>query len=122
LESGTSNPLFSIFFPDANTGYAVGRYGTILKTDDGGGPVGVIENKPTSKTLKLYPNPAHKNLTIEPVEKGVLYICNLNGTLFLQKEITKSNTIIDISSLPNGIYVLKFVEEKGLQVVKFVKN
>jgi photosystem II stability/assembly factor-like uncharacterized protein len=34
--SGTSNCLNSIFFTDANTGYAVGNAGTILKTSDGG--------------------------------------------------------------------------------------
>jgi photosystem II stability/assembly factor-like uncharacterized protein len=34
--SGTSNCLKSIYFTDANTGYAVGNAGTILKTSDGG--------------------------------------------------------------------------------------
>jgi photosystem II stability/assembly factor-like uncharacterized protein len=34
--SGTSNCLNSIYFTDANTGYAVGKEGTILKTSDGG--------------------------------------------------------------------------------------
>jgi len=36
LNSGTSNHLNSICFPDTNIGYAVGDYGTILKTTDGG--------------------------------------------------------------------------------------
>ena len=30
------NPLTSIKFTDANTGYAVGYYGTIIKTTNGG--------------------------------------------------------------------------------------
>lgn len=34
--SGTTNPLRSVYFTDANTGYAVGYYGTILKTNDAG--------------------------------------------------------------------------------------
>lgn len=36
LVSGTYNNLRSIFFTDINTGYAVGFYGTILKTTNGG--------------------------------------------------------------------------------------
>jgi photosystem II stability/assembly factor-like uncharacterized protein len=33
---GTNNNLRSVYFLDANTGYVVGDYGTILKTTDGG--------------------------------------------------------------------------------------
>lgn len=36
LTSGTSSQLNSVFFTDVNTGYVVGSYGLILKTDDGG--------------------------------------------------------------------------------------
>ena len=32
----TSNDLYSVYFPDVNTGYVVGERGTILKTTDGG--------------------------------------------------------------------------------------
>jgi len=34
--SGTTENLASVYFIDANTGYAVGKSGTILKTTDGG--------------------------------------------------------------------------------------
>jgi len=34
--SGTMNCLISVYFTDANTGYAVGESGTILKTINGG--------------------------------------------------------------------------------------
>ena len=33
----TPNYLYSVYFTDANTGYAVGEGGTILKTTNGGG-------------------------------------------------------------------------------------
>jgi len=36
LTSGTKNDLNSVYFVDANIGFAVGDYGTILKTNDGG--------------------------------------------------------------------------------------
>lgn len=34
--SSTINTLYSVFFADANTGWAVGYGGTILKTTNGG--------------------------------------------------------------------------------------
>jgi len=114
--------LISVYFTDANTGYAVGMIGTIIKTEDGGVPVGTGENKSVSLTLKLYPNPASHNLTIETVEKGVLSVYNLNGTLLLQQEIMKPNATIDVSNLPNGLYVLKVVREKEVEVGKFIKE
>jgi photosystem II stability/assembly factor-like uncharacterized protein len=36
LTSGTDNLLTSVHFTDANTGWAVGVFGTIRKTTDGG--------------------------------------------------------------------------------------
>jgi photosystem II stability/assembly factor-like uncharacterized protein len=50
LNSGTSNHLNSICFPDTNIGYAVGDSGTILKTMDGG-EHWVAQNSGTSYRL-----------------------------------------------------------------------
>jgi photosystem II stability/assembly factor-like uncharacterized protein len=36
LISGTTNPLFSVFFSDANTGFVVGNSGIILRTTNSG--------------------------------------------------------------------------------------
>ncbi|WP_414878023.1 WD40/YVTN/BNR-like repeat-containing protein [Pseudomonas sp. IT-P100] len=36
IESGSSEPLFSLLFTDELHGYAVGAYGVVLRTDDGG--------------------------------------------------------------------------------------
>ncbi|MEI7982717.1 MAG: T9SS type A sorting domain-containing protein, partial [Bacteroidota bacterium] len=36
LSSGTTYPLYSVFFTNKNTGYVVGYLGTILKTTNGG--------------------------------------------------------------------------------------
>jgi hypothetical protein len=58
------NGLYSIYFPDANTGYAAGLSGTIIKT----------------------------------------------------------TTQIDISDLQTGIYFFRYVNEKGLQVGKIIKE
>ncbi len=37
LNSPTTSDLYSLVFIDANTGYAAGDHGTIIKTTDGGG-------------------------------------------------------------------------------------
>jgi photosystem II stability/assembly factor-like uncharacterized protein len=47
--SGTTKNLNDVYFTDANTGYAVGDSGTILKTTDGGN--WVAQNSGTKKCL-----------------------------------------------------------------------
>jgi photosystem II stability/assembly factor-like uncharacterized protein len=123
LSKGTSNSLNLVYFTDANTGYAVGEYGTILKTTNGGGqPQGVNTLPSISNSIKLYPNPAFNELTVETSEKGVLSVFNLNSELLIQLEITEPNTKIDISTLPKGLYVLKLVGEKDVRASKFIKD
>ncbi len=113
---------YSAAFPDENTGYAVGQYGTIIATKNGGGPVGVNEKKMVTNSLKLYPNPASGNITLETPETGTLSVYNLNGILVLEQKIIKQTTTIDVSKLPEGLYLLKVVGEKQVFVGKFVKQ
>ena len=65
LSSGTYQILNSVYFTDANTGYTVGDVGTILKTTNGGYPVGLTELSSKSHKLNIYPNPAYDKITIE---------------------------------------------------------
>ncbi len=122
MSSGSTNDLSAVFFTNANTGYTVGINGTILATNDGGGPLGVNEDNPISNSLKLYPDPTCKELTVETVETGSLSVYNLNGVLLLQREITKPDPTINVSNLPDGMYVLKVVGEKEAVVGKFIKQ
>ena len=97
--------------------------GTIITTNNGGGsPVGVNEIKLASGSIKLYPNPTSRNLNIETVENGTLFVFNVNGVLLLQKKLTEPSTPIDVNTLPSGIYLVKMVGVKGVQVGKFIKQ
>ena len=115
------NLLSSVFFTDANTGYAVGNVGTILKTLNGGYTGGINDHNQTVANLIIYPNPTSSTIVIVNIEKGKLSILNLGGQHLLQQQITAPVTNIDVSNLPNGIYMVKVVGEKGVQTGKFVK-
>ncbi|MFC2102463.1 T9SS type A sorting domain-containing protein [Bacteroidota bacterium] len=72
--------------------------------------------------ISIYPNPASNNITIETPTKGSLSILNINGQVLLQQEVTEPSTTIDVSTLLDGIYTLRLVGEKGVQVGKFIKQ
>jgi photosystem II stability/assembly factor-like uncharacterized protein len=57
LTSGTANTLYTLWFTDANTGYFMGKYGTILKTTTGGVSAAAELSVP-DLGLSIYPNPA----------------------------------------------------------------
>ena len=85
-------------------------------------PTGVDENQQLK--LSFYPNPSFDKITINKsinASQEQLFIINLSGKQLLQRTITEPTTTIDISTLPSGIYVVKVVGERGVQVGKFVK-
>ena len=126
LPSRTTNNLYSVNFADTTTGYAVGDIGTILKTTNSGGfPVGLYDFSRKENRLKLFPSPTTSKITVETELSSTssqLFISNLSGQTLIISKITKHSATIDVSTLPSGVYVVKIVGEKGVQVGKFVKQ
>ena len=54
LPGGTSNYLYSVYFPDAQTGYVVGEKGTILQTFTGGTTWSEILSGTTHTLFSVY--------------------------------------------------------------------
>jgi hypothetical protein len=52
-----------VSFTDANTGYVVGRGGTIIKTTNGGGYVGLDEEQKNESTFNIHRNPFTSSTT-----------------------------------------------------------
>jgi photosystem II stability/assembly factor-like uncharacterized protein len=106
--SGTPNSLFDVFFLDLNLGYAVGRYGTIIKTMNGG--VGVGE-EPGLPEISIYPNPVSSFVTIDnptPGSQLQMQVVDVSGKLLLTDVIGEGRHTLDLSGLPGGIYFLQF--------------
>jgi len=109
----------------SNTGYAVADSGVIIKTTNGGYPFGLTDASPSSIHFKIYPNPSTDKITRETSTiptNSQLFISNLSGRQLIARKITEPKTQIDISRVPNGVYIVKIMGEKGLQVGKFIKN
>lgn len=86
--------------------------------------VGLSDNSNTKDlSLKIYPNPAKDKLTldIENVSKEmILQVTNMLGQVVLQKDDLSEKTILDVSTLPKGIYCLSLVQGKMIQSSKLV--
>ncbi|WP_111497804.1 WD40/YVTN/BNR-like repeat-containing protein [Marinobacter bohaiensis] len=78
-EVGPWKPLLDVWFADENTGFAVGSYGFIFRTDDGG--------ETWQDWAANVPNPDRFHLNgIAEVTGGALVIAGEAGTLFLSTD------------------------------------
>jgi hypothetical protein len=74
-----------------------------------------------SVELKVFPNPASDYINVQCAESSIgkdLKVFGINGALLDTQKITESQTVIDVSSYPAGIYIVN-VDGKA---VKFVKK
>jgi len=96
---------------------------TQQEVEDACANVGVDRNPVTD--FVVYPNPTSGLLTIESPGTSVksqLTILNLSGQEIMEKTITEPTTLLDISHLPAGIYVVRLANDKTVETVKLVKR
>jgi hypothetical protein len=77
--------------------------------------------------IKIYPNPASKNLIIESTNDSELKwkICNMLGKeIPLPVIIISGKENVDISSLPSGIYFVYIIQEETIKKIEklFIQN
>ena len=122
--SGTTSTLHSVYFPSTDTGYIVGDSGIILKTTNGGGgPVGINHRTKASNGLKISPNPSVKNISISTqfiIGITKLSIYNVSGEKVIERQLTNTETQIDISALPRGVYFVRVQDENIIETVKMI--
>jgi hypothetical protein len=80
--------------------------------------VGILQH--SEKELFCYPNPTNGivNLKTPALESYSLVLYSIFGTEIQKFEISPNNSTIDMSHLPNGIYLLEFQISKNEHVVK----
>lgn len=82
---------------------------------------------PEEEYLRLYPNPANKELTVNiPLfeDKPWISIFSSNGGNMIKKEIEPSifNTTIALDHLPPGIYFVQLIQGNKIYSEKFIKQ
>ena len=110
--------LGNVDFSSANTGYAVGLNGTILKCATN---VGIFENENTNvETLSAYPNPFTNSTTIDISKFKIngdisCELFDISGKLVEKTtSIQQDKIIIEKKSLSTGTYFFKITDSKKL--------
>lgn len=99
---------------------------TVCDSSNGaGGPL--PKDSTNSKTNVItYPNPFNTQINIITKDSEVigktLKLYNISGQLCLIKKITSQKTILNVNSLPSGMYILKIESKDGQSVYKLIKQ
>jgi len=76
--------------------------------------IGIRKNTLNNNEIKIYPNPANDQLTIESsenVDKIILY--NFLGAKIREMEVNGNKATLHRDKLPSGLYLLKVFDKKG---------
>ena len=78
----------------------------------------------STQLISVYPNPSNGvfNMTNINNKKINIAVYNLLGELLLNKNSEESNSTIDLSNKPNGVYILRVNDGKYTNIQKLVKN
>jgi hypothetical protein len=105
---------------------AISDHGNNLYVDDiniSNTPL-VIEDPILFDKVTVYPNPTNglMNVFIPSSQHATdISICNLLGEEMISSAITNTSQVsLDVSSQGNGMYFVKVISEKGMEMVPFV--
>ena len=126
FSSGTAGQPSFDFSPSGQPYVAYmdgGNYnkGTVMKYDS----VFVGINEQQESRLSLYPNPVTDKITVETSStptQSQLSIMNVNGQELITQHISERKTVIDISTLPSGVYFMQVTNDRTVEMGKFVKR
>jgi hypothetical protein len=84
-----------------------------------------IEEIKTGNGIVIIPNPSNDKITISShaiTGNTKLSIFNVSGEKVIERQLMDTDTQIDISALPRGVYFVRLQNEKMVEVGKMVKE
>ncbi len=84
--------------------------------------IAIKNNQLTDTKVQVYPNPAKDFVNLSIADKTLLKtelkVLDLNGKTVLRQKIESDQQVIDISKLPNGMYILSFENRENVKLIK----
>lgn len=80
----------------------------------------------TGFDITVAPNPAHSSITVRSYglqqASGTITISDMTGRALIQQQATGNSSTLDISTLPQGIYMLRYSSDAGSRSIRFEKT
>lgn len=113
--------IYDIDFPTPSTGFASGLLmGTLVKTSNGGGVVGLEEI--VQEPLRMAPNPATSYIRFDARDVSSVQILTTDGRLVKSVQQPRFDDQLSIEDLPQGAYVLRAIGQDQVRKGLFIKE
>ncbi len=76
----------------------------------------------TAWRLGVYPNPTTGKLRVQTAKGGTLTLYNTKGERVYRHQAAAAGTQVDLSTLPDGLYLLRVEEESATRTIRVVKR
>ncbi len=86
---------------------------------------GSVEEFDKAKEFTIYPNPAHKTVTIQSLSEykdATITIYNVNLGILSTHVFNKKSIDIDVSKYSNGLYFVKIQTKEKVSILKLIKE
>jgi subtilisin family serine protease len=103
----------------------INAYSAVLCAQELAGNVGICDKLTLTNQISVYPNPAQDILYVVSEEGEVkkIEILDVAGRCVVTEQMPKSETILSISNLTSGLYLLKFTcSNNEIIIKKFIKQ
>lgn len=75
--------------------------------------------------FEIYPNPVNNMLCIEQKHPAagnecIMHLCDLAGRIVITKQLSEAKTILDLSDIENGIYMVRIINGNHVSVKKII--
>lgn len=97
------------------------KHSVLCVRGNGSSPASVSKYE-TSAEVNIYPNPATDLITIFSLYPSVIEIVNIQGQVVKTVINETSKTVVDISTLPKGLYLIRSTSSDNISIKKFVKQ
>jgi hypothetical protein len=100
------------------------EYSSVYSNVATAAPLGIEENGTTG--MIVYPNPAYDKLVVSNPDlhndNYRVEIWQMTGSQVLSRPVSGSQTVIDLSSIAPGVYLLRLVSDNTVYTRKFLKR
>jgi hypothetical protein len=87
-----------------------------------GPSVGIEEPTTQDDAFVVYPNPVSDQLTLQGEGLRHVSLISITGATVFDSDITGDGFVIDMESMPQGLYLLRVLSDEGVKVEKVVKR
>jgi hypothetical protein len=101
-----------IYVADGTSGFQIYNHDALF--------TGIDKPKETTEELYSYPNPSAGIINLKDNDAFEVVVFDEAGRLIKKIKINKEITTLNLTSLPNGVYFLKFKTDKGIKLNKLV--